>query len=135
MDMVIINASKLRVALKMVADKKGYNSQTALLRNNGLSSSIIAEIENRMSQYVDKIHFSMDNYVKYGAVYDDMWNQIVKITGINKDDFELERIQIASHASGGVKELEARISKLEETVLNLMKLVEEIRKEAMRWRD
>lgn len=128
MNMIIVNTSKLRVALKMVADEKKYNSTTALFNDNGLNSSVIAKAENRFPQYVEKISFKADSYVKYGAIYEDVWEQIVEVTGINKEDFELEQIELVSKGTVGVRELDARVNKLEETVLNLMKIVERIDK-------
>lgn len=132
MNMVIINTSKLRVALKMTADKKKYNSITAMLNDNGLNSSIIAKTENRFSQYADKINFEVDNYVRYGAIYEDIWKQVVEVTGISKEDFELEQIELVAKGSVGVRELDVRVNKLEETVLNLMKIVEELNKTVKR---
>lgn len=53
MDIVIINTSKLRVALSNCAKNKGYKSVTAYLAANGINFSVINKTEGRFSRYAD----------------------------------------------------------------------------------
>ena len=67
MDIVIVNTSKLRVAITNIAKKQGLKSRTALFRANGLSSGIISDAEDRFEQYSDKVHFETENFTNYGV--------------------------------------------------------------------
>ena len=73
MDIVIVNTSKLRVAMANVAKKRGLKSRTALFKANGLSSGIISDAEDRFGQYSDKIHFEIESFTSYGVFYGDIW--------------------------------------------------------------
>lgn len=124
--MVILNTSRLRVAVNEVAKRKNEKSMTSLFRNNGMSSSVLAKAEKRFSTYADKVNFEIEKYTSYGAMYEDMWQQIVSAFELKKEDFELERIAVAVNVKSN-KELELRVSDLEEKVIHLMKVVEEMR--------
>jgi hypothetical protein len=128
MDIVIVNTSKLRVALSKLA-KEQTTSVTAMLNANNMNSSLIAKAENRFNSYSDKVRFEIDEYTTYGAFYEDIWKQIIALSShIRKEDFELERFEKVSESTSKYRELDSRIAKLEDTVLNLMKLVEELRR-------
>lgn len=92
MDIVIVNTSKLRVALNNCAKSKGYKSMTALMTANSLSSSTVKKAEDRFSRYQDRVSFPVDMYVAYGAIYEDMWEHMCDVFGIKRDDLEYERI-------------------------------------------
>lgn len=129
MDIVIINTSKLRVALSKLAKEQNATSITAMLNANNMNSSLIAKTENRFNSYSNKVQFEVDEYTTYGAFYEDIWEQIVGLSShIRKEDFELERFKKVSESTSKYRELENRIAKLEDTVLNLMKLAEELRR-------
>lgn len=129
MDIVIVNTSKLRVALSKLAKEQNATSTTAMLNANNMNSSLIAKAENRFDSYSNKVQFEVDEYTTYGAFYEDVWEQIVGLSlHIRKEDFELERFKKVSESTSKYRELENRIAKLEGTVLNLMKLVEELRR-------
>lgn len=129
MDIVIVNTSKLRVALSKLAKEQNTTSVTAMLNANNMNSSLIAKAENRFNSYSDKIRFEIDEYTTYGAFYEDIWKQIIALSShIRKEDFELERFEKVSESTSKYRKLDSRIAKLEDTVLNLMKLVEELRR-------
>ena len=129
MDIVIVNTSKLRVALSKLAKEQNTTSVTAMLNANNMNSSLIAKAENRFNSYSDKIRFEIDEYTTYGAFYEDIWKQIIALSPhIRKEDFELERFEKVSKSTSEYRKLDSRIAKLEDTVLNLMKLVEELRR-------
>lgn len=129
MDIVIVNTSKLRVALSKLAKEQNTTSVTAMLNANNMDSSLIAKAENRFNSYSDKIRFEIDEYTTYGAFYEDIWKQIIALSShIRKEDFELERFEKVSKSTSEYRKLDSRIAKLEDTVLNLMKLVEELRR-------
>lgn len=129
MDIVIVNTSKLRVALSKLAKEQNTTSVTAMLNANNMNSSLIAKAENRFGSYSDKVQFEIDEYTTYGAFYEDIWKQIIALSShIRKEDFELERFEKVSESTSKYRELDSRIAKLEDTVLNLMKLVEELRR-------
>ena len=129
MDIVIVNTSKLRVALSKLAKEQNTTSVTAMLNANNMNSSLIAKAENRFNSYSDKIRFEIDEYTTYGAFYEDIWKQIIALSlHIRKEDFELERFEKVSKSTSEYRKLDSRIAKLEDTVLNLMKLVEELRR-------
>jgi hypothetical protein len=129
MDIVIVNTSKLRVALSKLAKEQNTTSVTAMLNANNMNSSLIAKAENRFNSYSDKVRFEIDEYTTYGAFYEDIWKQIIALSShIRKEDFELERFEKVSESTSKYRELDSRIAKLEDTVLNLMKLVEELRR-------
>lgn len=129
MDIVIVNTSKLRVALSKLAKEQNTTSVTAMLNANNMNSSLIAKAENRFNSYSDKVQFKVDEYTTYGAFYEDIWKQIIALSShIRKEDFELERFEKVSESTSKYRELDSRIAKLEDTVLNLMKLVEELRR-------
>lgn len=129
MDIVIVNTSKLRVALSKLAKEQNTTSVTAMLNANNMNSSLIAKAENRFNSYSDKIRFEIDEYTTYGAFYEDIWKQIIALSShIRKEDFELERFEKVSKSTSEYRKLDSRIAKLEDTVLNLMKLVEELRR-------
>lgn len=129
MDIVIVNTSKLRVALSKLAKEQNTTSVTAMLNANNMNSSLIAKAENRFGSYFDKVQFEIDEYTTYGAFYEDIWKQIIALSShIRKEDFELERFEKVSESTSKYRELDSRIAKLEDTVLNLMKLVEELRR-------
>lgn len=128
MDIVIINTSKLRVALSNRAKSKGYKSVTAYLAANGINSSVINKAEGRFSRYADRISFSIDVYTTYGAVYEDVWKQLLECTGADKDVFEIERLR-GDKGAGRYGKLEPRIAKLEDRIKNLEKMVDDLRKE------
>lgn len=127
MDMVILNTSRLRVAVNRFAKENNENSMTALFKRNGMNSSVLAKAETRFSTYADKVNFEIEEYTSYGAMYDDMWQQIVSAFKLKKEDFELERISVAVNGKSNCKELELKVSDLEEKVIHLMKGVEEMR--------
>jgi hypothetical protein len=130
MDIVIVNISKLRVALSKLAKEQNTTSVTAMLNANNMNSSLIAKAENRFNSYSDKVRFEIDEYTTYGAFYEDIWKQIIALSShIRKEDFELERFEKVSESTSKYRELDSRITKLEDTVLNLMKLVEELRRQ------
>lgn len=130
MDIVIVNTSKLRVAIANVAKKQGLKSRTALFKANGLNSGIISDAEDRFGQYSDKIHFKVEDYTNYGVFYDDMWQQIVSLSpSIKETDFVLEKLEKPLQGATKYKELDSRITKLEDTVLRMMELVEKLRKD------
>lgn len=130
MDIVIVNTSKLRVALSKLAKEQNTTSVTAMLNANNINSSLIAKAENRFNSYSDKVQFEVDEYTTYGAFYEDIWKQIIALSShIRKEDFELERFEKVSESTSKYRELDSRITKLEDTVLNLMKLVEELRRQ------
>nr|DAM13229.1 MAG TPA: hypothetical protein [Bacteriophage sp.] len=130
MDIVIVNTSKLRVALSKLAKEQNTTSVTAMLNANNMNSSLIAKAENRFNSYSDKVRFEIDEYTTYGAFYEDIWKQIIALSShIRKEDFELERFEKVSESTSKYRELDSRITKLEDTVLNLMKLVEELRRQ------
>lgn len=129
MDIVIVNTSKLRVALSKLAKEQNTTSVTAMLNANNMNSSLIAKAENRFNSYSDKIRFEIDEYTTYGAFYEDIWKQIIALSShIRKKDFELERFEKVSESTSKYRKLDSRIAKLEDTVLNLMKLVKELRR-------
>lgn len=129
MDIVIVNTSKLRVALSKLAKEQNTTSVTAMLNANNMNSSLIAKAENRFNSYSDKVRFEIDEYTTYGAFYEDIWKQIIALSShIRKEDFELERFEKVSESTSKYRKLDSRIAKLEDTVLNLMKLVEELRR-------
>lgn len=129
MDIVIVNTSKLRVALSKLAKEQNTTSVTAMLNANNMNSSLIAKAENRFNSYSDKIRFEIDEYTTYGAFYEDIWKQIIALSShIRKEDFELERFEKVSESTSKYRKLDSRIAKLEDTVLNLMKLVKELRR-------
>lgn len=129
MDIVIVNTSKLRVALSKLAKEQNTTSVTAMLNANNMNSSLIAKAENRFNSYSDKVQFEIDEYTTYGAFYEDIWKQIIALSShIRKEDFELERFEKVSESTSKYRELDSRIAKLEDTVLNLMNLVEELRR-------
>ena len=129
MDIVIVNTSKLRVALSKLAKEQNTTSVTAMLNANNMNSSLIAKAENRFNSYSDKIRFEIDEYTTYGAFYEDIWKQIIALSShIRKEDFELERFEKVSKSTSEYRKLDSRIAKLEDTVLNLMKSVEELRR-------
>ena len=128
MNIMILNTSRLRVAVNEVAKRKNEKSMTALFRNNGMNSSVLAKAEKRFSTYADKVNFEIEKYTSYGAMYEDMWQQIVSAFELKKEDFELERVAVAVNVKSN-KELELRVSDLEEKVIHLMKIIEEMRKE------
>lgn len=129
MDIVIVNTSKLRVALSKLAKEQNTTGVTAMLNANNMNSSLIAKAENRFNSYSDKVRFEIDEYTTYGAFYEDIWKQIIALSShIRKEDFELERFEKVSESTSKYRELDSRIAKLEDTVLNLMKLVEELRR-------
>lgn len=129
MDIVIVNTSKLRVALSKLAKEQNTTSVTAMFNANNMNSSLIAKAENRFNSYSDKVQFEVDEYTTYGAFYEDIWKQIIALSShIRKEDFELERFEKVSESTPKYRELDSRIAKLEDTVLNLMKLVEELRR-------
>lgn len=130
MDIVIVNTSKLRVALSKLAKEQNATSVTAMLNANNMSSSLIAKAENRFNSYSDKVQFEVDEYTTYGAFYEDIWKQIIALSShIRKENFELERFEKVSESTSKYRKLDSRITKLEDTVLNLMKLVEELRRQ------
>lgn len=130
MDIVIVNTSKLRVTLSKLAKEQNTTSVTAMLNANNMNSSLIAKAENRFNSYSDKVRFEIDEYTTYGAFYEDIWKQIIALSShIRKEDFELERFEKVSESTSKYRELDSRITKLEDTVLNLMKLVEELRRQ------
>jgi len=129
MNIVIANTSKLRVALSKLAKEQNATSVTAMFNANNMNSSLIAKAENRFNSYSDKVQFEVDEYTTYGAFYEDVWEQIVGLSShIHKEDFELERFEKMSESISKYRELDNRIAKLEDTVLNLMKIVEELRR-------
>ena len=130
MDIVIVNTSKLRVALSKLAKEQNTTSVTAMLNANNMNSSLIAKAEKRFNSYSDKVQFEVDEYTTYGAFYEDIWKQIIALSShIRKENFELERFEKVSESTPKYRELDSRITKLEDTVLNLMKLVEELRRQ------
>lgn len=130
MDIVIVNTSKLRVALSKLAKEQNTTSVTAMLNANNMNSSLIAKAEKRFNSYSDKVQFEVDEYTTYGAFYEDIWKQIIALSShIRKENFELERFEKVSESTSKYRELDSRITKLEDTVLNLMKLVEELRRQ------
>lgn len=94
MDIVIVNTSKLRVALSKLAKEQNTTSVTAMLNANNMNSSLIAKAENRFNSYSDKVQFEVDEYTTYGAFYEDIWKQIIALSShIRKENFELERFE------------------------------------------
>lgn len=86
--------------------------------------------KKRFNSYSDKVQFEVDEYTTYGAFYEDIWKQIIALSShIRKENFELERFEKVSESTSKYRELDSRITKLEDTVLNLMKLVEELRRQ------
>ena len=109
--------------------EQNTTSVTAMHNANNMNSSLIAKAENRFNSYSDKVQFEIDEYTTYGAFYEDIWKQIIALSShIRKEDFELERFEKVSESTSKYRELDSRIAKLEDTVLNLMNLVEELRR-------
>lgn len=127
MDVVIVNTSKLRVALNNCAKSKGYKSITALFTANSISSSVIKKAEDRFLRYQNRVSFPIDIYTAYGAIYEDMWEQICDVSGIKRDDLECGRI--TGDKGGNLKGLEHRVEELESMVASLKLAVDDLRKE------
>ena len=97
MDIVILNTSRLRVAIDKYVKKNNERSMTDCFKRNNLNSSVLSKSENRfVSTYKDKVPFEVDEYTSYGAMYTDIWEQIKKAFGFKSEDFELERISVVS---------------------------------------
>lgn len=130
MDVVILNTSRLRVAISNYVKKNNEVSMAECLKRNNVNTSVLSKSETRfISAYKNKVSFKVDEYTLYGAVYSDVWERIKKIFGLKPEDFELERISVVStYRCGDKSKLEARISDLEEKYIVLAKIVEELRK-------
>lgn len=124
MNIVIVNTSKLRIALLKAAKKQNMANITMMFNKNNINSATIAKAENRFNTYKAKVSFNIDEYTAYGAFYEDVWEQIVSISHIlNKGIFELEKIKPITKTKS-YEDLEMRITRLEDTVTSLMKSLE-----------
>lgn len=133
MDIVIINTSRLRVAVNKIVKAKNESSMSSLLTKNGISSSLFSRSERRFETYRHKVHFETDEFVMYGAIYEDAWQQLIESLKLEATDFEIERMKPITNIPSGLKscvdvEVENRISKLEEAVIKLMKQVNELQR-------
>ena len=133
MDIVIINSSRLRVAVNKIVKTKNESSMSGLLTKNGISSSLFSKSERRFETYRHKVHFEVDEFTMYGAIYEDVWQQLFESLELNSADFEIERMKPITNIPSALKscvdtEIENRISKLEETVIKLMKQVDELQR-------
>lgn len=130
MVIVILNTSRLRVAIDKYVKKNNERSMTDCFKRNNLNSSVLSKSENRfVSTYKNKVSFEVDEYTSYGAMYADVWEQIKNAFSFKSEDFELERISVIStYRHDSNTELEERISNLEEKYIDLAKIVEELRR-------
>lgn len=129
MDIVIVNTSRLRVAIDKYVKKNNEHSMTDCFKRKKLNANILAKSESRFdSSYKDKVTAEIDEYTKYGAMSSDMWQQIKTSFGFKAEDFEIERIAIISKSLTNGKDLARRISVLEEKYITLAKIVEELRR-------
>ena len=93
MNIVIVNTSKLRIALLKAAKKQNMTNITMMFNKNNINSATIAKAENRFNTYKAKVSFNIDDYTAYGAFYEDVWEHIVSVAQIlDKKIFELEKI-------------------------------------------
>ena len=61
MDIVILNTSRLRVAIDKYVKKNNERSMTDCFKRNNLNSSVLAKSENRfVSTYKNKVSFEVD---------------------------------------------------------------------------
>jgi hypothetical protein len=130
MDIVIINLSKLRVALTSTAKDSKLTSLTALLSQIGLAKGTIYDSKRRFEvNYKDKVNFVPEKCTDYGAIYEDTWKTLLdRVPSLKTSDFEIERIEKMVSKSSGYADLGLRVSNLENTVLNLMNVIEEMRR-------
>lgn len=129
MDIVILNTSRLRVAIDKYVKKNKEHSMTDCFKRKNLNSSILSKSENRfVSSYKNKVTAEIDEYTAYGAMYSDVWQQIKNSFGFKVEDFEVERLPATSNSLTNGKVLDRRISDLEEKYIVLAKIVEELRR-------
>ena len=129
MDIVILNTSRLRVAIDKYVKKNNEHSMTDCFKRKNLNSSILSKSENRfVSSYKNKVTAEIDEYTTYGAMYSDVWQQIKNSFGFKAEDFEVERLPATSNSLTNGKALDRRISDLEEKYIVLAKIVEELRR-------
>ena len=129
MVIVILNTSRLRVAIDKYVKKNNEHSMTDCFKRKSLNSSILSKSENRfVSSYKNKVTAEIDEYTTYGAMYSDVWQQIKTSFGFKAEDFEIERLPVASNSLNNGKVLDRRISDLEEKYIVLAKIVEELRR-------
>ncbi len=130
MDIVIINLSKTRVALTSIAKDNGLTSLTALLSQIGLPKGTMCDSKRRFeANYKDEVNFIPEKYTDYGAIYEDTWIILINsVPSLKASDFEIERIKKVVSKSSAYADLELRVSNLENTVLKLMNIVEEMRR-------
>lgn len=129
MDIVILNTSRLRVAIDKYVKKNNEHSMTDCFKRKNLNSSILSKSENRfVSSYKNKVTAEIDEYTTYGAMYSDVWQQIKNSFGFKAEDFEIERLSATSNSLTNGKVLDRRISDLEEKYIDLAKIVEELRR-------
>lgn len=99
MDIVILNTSRLRVAIDKYVKKNNEHSMTDCFKRKNLNSSILSKSENRfVSSYKNKV------------------------------TAEIERLPATSNSLTNGKVLDRRISDLEEKYIVLAKIVEELRR-------
>ena len=90
MDIVILNTSRLRVAIDKYVKKNNEHSMTDCFKRKNLNSSILSKSENRfVSSYKNKVTAEIDEYTTYGAMYSDGWQQIKNSFGFKAEDFEV----------------------------------------------
>lgn len=129
MDIVILNTSRLRVAIDKYVKKNNEHSMTDCFKRKNLNSSILSKSENRfVSSYKNKVTAEIDEYTTYGAMYSDVWQQIKTSFDFKAEDFEIERLPVTSNSLTNGKVLDRRISDLEEKYIVLAKTVEELRR-------
>lgn len=67
MDIVILNTSRLRVAIDKYVKKNNEHSMTDCFKRKNLNSSILSKSENRfVSSYKNKVTAEIDEYITYG---------------------------------------------------------------------
>lgn len=90
--LVAFNYDYFRNACQFYAEKNNTNP-SAIIKENHLSNSIFSESLNVMNRNKQLFDFSKQEYVKYGAMYEDRFIQLCEIFELNKDSFVIQVVE------------------------------------------
>lgn len=129
MEVVILNLSRVRVAMDKYAKKHGASSMSEIMKSEKFDTSALSKATKRFDkEFANNVSFTVDEYINYGAMYNDVWKQLSSMFELNDDDFVIERKIVHTSTRTTLSNLGLRIAELEERYLKLANEVEQLRK-------
>ena len=124
MKILIVNMSKLRVAIRRKAAQLNLTMTEYFNGNCNVDMNILAKSERRFDEkYADKVTVDLEDYTQYGAIFEDTFNEINRGLGIDTDIFVVEEIESAGEGKMNNRDLLKRIERLESDYHTLLSVL------------